>query len=68
MAFGPLAPGATYVLEVYVTIPAGATDGMSNELAVTVTSAGDLSVSDGVALTTTAIWRKLYLPLVSKDS
>jgi uncharacterized repeat protein (TIGR01451 family) len=68
MAFGPLAPGATFALEVYVTIPAGATDGMSNELVVTVTSAGDPSVSDSVALTTTAIWRKLYLPLVSKDS
>jgi PKD repeat protein len=67
VALGPLAPNSTDTFEVYVAIPTGATDGMDNRLMVTITSVAAPSITDSVTLTTMAIWRQLYLSLVSKD-
>jgi hypothetical protein len=65
---GPLAAGASAVLEVYVTIPAAALDGQTDAVVVMLTSVGDATKSDSVTLTTTVVWEnKLYLPLVVKN-
>lgn len=65
---GPLAAGASAELEIYVTIPATALDGQTDEVVVMLTSTGDATKSDSVTLTTTVVWEnKLYLPLVLKN-
>jgi len=65
---GPLATGARTVLEVYVSIPTAALDGQTDAVVVMLTSVGDATKSDNVALTTTVVWEnKLYLPLVLKN-
>jgi uncharacterized membrane protein len=63
---GPLSAGATGTLQVQVTIPASATDGATDTATVTLTSQGDTNESDSETLTTTAVWPRLYLPLVLK--
>jgi PKD repeat protein len=58
----------TETISVTVTIPTEARDGEQDETTVTVTSdGGGASVSDSSTLTTTAVWPRLYLPLVSRD-
>jgi PKD repeat protein len=64
---GPLAAAASDTLEVYVDIPMGATDGMTDAVDVTLTSVGDTNESATETLTTTALWFRHYLPLVFKD-
>jgi uncharacterized repeat protein (TIGR01451 family) len=63
---GPLAQGATGTLRVNVYIPPSAQDGASDTVSVNLTSRGEISASDSVSLTTTAIIQqtRLYLPFV----
>jgi hypothetical protein len=61
---GPVGPGESVDLEVLVDIPGDAATGASDSAAVIVTSQGDHIQSVRVVLTTTAVWPKVYLPLI----
>jgi uncharacterized membrane protein len=66
-----LAAGASTTVEVYVTIPADAADGATDEVTVTATSQGDPDVSASATLTTTSVVPEpetfeLYLPIIFK--
>jgi uncharacterized repeat protein (TIGR01451 family) len=60
-----LAVGVTTEVIVTVDVPAAASG--HDVVTVTATSQGDGAVSDSSVLTTTALWPKLYLPLVLKQ-
>ena len=61
-----LAAGEGADVIVQVDILADAADGDSDSVTVTATSQGDGAASDSSVLTTTAVWRKIYLPLVMR--
>jgi len=67
-AYG-LSLGAGQVADIhaYVQIPLTAGDGVTDTATVKATSANDATVTDEVALTTTARWRRIYLPLVMRN-
>ena len=62
-----LSPDGTAQVACTVDIPPGANDGDFDVSGVTATSQGDASASDSSALTTTAYWTKLYLPVILKN-
>ncbi len=65
---GPLMAGATDTLAVMVAIPPTAAVGASDTVAVTLTSVGDAGAFSVSRLTTTtAAWRRVYLPCVLKN-
>ncbi len=61
-----LSAGKSTPLYVYVTIPPTASDGLTDTVIVSVTSQGDETQSGRVTLTTSARWRRCYLPLLLK--
>jgi uncharacterized membrane protein len=58
--------GASAAVLVTVNIPAGAADGATDTAVFTATSQVDASATDLVALTTTAEWMRIYLPIILK--
>ena len=64
-SIGPLGAGATGAFEVYVSIPPGVAVGVTDTARVILTSRGDASATAYEDLTT-AVWFKVYLPLVLK--
>ena len=63
LAVGPLAAGASSILEVAVTIPAGTPAGTSDTATVTVKSQGNNAITADANLTT-AVWYGVFLPIV----
>ncbi len=63
---GPLGAGSSTTFNVVVAIPAGAVEGMTDTVNVTVTSQGNPLMTAGAALTT-LVNRRLYLPLITKQ-
>jgi len=63
---GPLAPGATTDVAVFVMVPSAVTPGDKATTTVDVTSVSDPTKQAAVTLTTTTLY-KLYLPLVMKN-
>ncbi|MBU1879254.1 MAG: PKD domain-containing protein, partial [Chloroflexi bacterium] len=59
-----IAAGGRRTIQVYVTIPAEATDGQMDVAVIRATGSGNYA---DVTLTTTAMWRKLYLPLTLRN-
>jgi uncharacterized membrane protein len=51
----------------YVQPPLAASDGATDTVTIKATSANDATATDGVALTTTARWCHVYLPLVLRN-
>ncbi|MBP7686751.1 MAG: DUF11 domain-containing protein [Thermoflexales bacterium] len=63
LAVGPLAAGASSILEVAVTIPAGTPAGTSDTATLTVKSQGNNAITADATLTT-AVWYGVFLPIV----
>ncbi len=63
LTVGPLAAGASSILEVAVTIPIGASVGTSDTATVTVKSQGNNAITADSNLTT-SVWFGVYLPMV----
>jgi len=64
VTYTELAPGASIDVSVQVLVPAGAAEAEADSVTVTAVSQADPEVSAGADLTTMAIWRKVYLPLI----
>ena len=62
-----LAAGASIEVSVQVVIPADAAKGATASATITATSQGDPTVSTSAELTTTAVWRQVYMPLISNQ-
>jgi uncharacterized repeat protein (TIGR01451 family) len=62
-----LAAGQGTDVLAYVWVPLTASDGATDTVTIKATSANDTTATDNVALTTTARWPRLYLPLVLRN-
>jgi hypothetical protein len=64
-----LAPGASAVFTVSVTIPADAADHASDTVTITATSQGNPALKDTAVLTTIypGLQQRLYLPLIVRS-
>ena len=62
-----LLAGAGQAVEVYVGIPPGTPGSATRVITVTATSQGDPTESDAAVLTTSVLWRFIYLPLVLRN-
>jgi len=60
----PIAAGGRRDVQVYVTVPVTAMDGLSDTAVIRATGSGGYAE---IQLTTTAVWHKTYLPLVMRD-
>jgi len=59
-----LAAGASIEVSVQVMIPADAAKGSTDSATITAVSQGDPTASAIAELTTTAVWRQVYMPLI----
>jgi uncharacterized repeat protein (TIGR01451 family) len=62
-----LPAGSTTTLDIYVTVPLTASDGLTDTVDVGVTLLGDATAYDAVTLSTTAEWFKVYMPVVLRE-
>ena len=62
-----LEPGASQTVTLTVDIPTGATTGNTDTLTITAISMLDPGVSDSAMATTTAVGRRIYLPIIVKN-
>ncbi len=60
---GPVSPGASAAFTITVQIAADAADGVSEHIALSAVSQADSTVRASAALSTTAVWHRIYLPL-----
>ena len=60
-----LAPGASVQVEVHVSVPASAQDGDDDGVLFTVTSQGDPNHHASANLISTAVWRRVFMPLIN---
>lgn len=63
---GLLGPGESFVVSLTVEVPLTAVLGSSETVTVSATSGLDAGVSAQAAATTTAVWRRLFLPVVMR--
>ena len=63
---GPLGAGKSMAVTLTVMIPGSAGNSSSDLTTVTATSALDATVSSSAQVTTTAIWRTLFLPMLAR--
>ena len=64
---GPLAPGESQSVTLTVIIPAGASDGDMDSATVTAASMLDPLVSDSAVVATTAVVKRVYLPVILRN-
>jgi uncharacterized protein len=62
-----LSPGESIDVAVQVLIPASVEDGDADSGTIVVTSKSDPTVSGSVEITTQAVWRKVFMPLIRGD-